>query len=91
MPPLQYKLEQLNFDGPLDLLLQLIEKEKIDIYDIPIVRLTEQYFLYINAMEEKDLDVMSDFLRIFIRVLKFIKNAVWKNINNLKTNAVSLK
>ena len=58
----KYKLEQLNFDGPLDLLLKLIEKDKIDIYDIPIVRLTEQYFQYINAMEEKDLDVMSDFL-----------------------------
>ena len=58
----KYKLEQLNFDGPLDLLLKLIEKDKIDIYDIPIVRLTEQYFQYVNAMEEKDLDVMSDFL-----------------------------
>ena len=58
----KYKLEQLNFDGPLDLLLKLIEKDKIDIYDIPIVRLTEQYFRYIDAMEEKDLDVMSDFL-----------------------------
>lgn len=58
----KYKLEQLNFDGPLDLLLRLIEKDKIDIYDIPIVRLTEQYFQYVNAMEEQDLDVMSDFL-----------------------------
>lgn len=58
----KYKLEQLNFDGPLDLLLKLIEKDKIDIYDIPIMRLTEQYFQYINAMEEKDLDIMSDFL-----------------------------
>ncbi len=62
MPEPKYKLEQLNFDGPLDLLLQLIEKNKIDIYDIPIVEITEQYFAYINAMEQKDLDVMSDFL-----------------------------
>ncbi len=69
----KYKLEQLNFDGPLDLLLQLIEKDKIDIYDIPIVRITEQYFLYINAMEEKDLDVMSEFL-VMASILLDIKS-----------------
>ncbi len=69
----KYKLEQLNFDGPLDLLLQLIEKDKIDIYDIPIVRITEQYFQYINAMEEKDLDVMSDFL-VMASILLDIKS-----------------
>ena len=67
-----YKLEQLNFDGPLDLLLKLIEKDKIDIYDIPIIRLTEQYFQYINAMEIKDLDIMSDFL-VMASVLLDIK------------------
>lgn len=58
----KYRLEKLNFDGPLDLLLQLIEKNKIDIYDIPIVEITDQYLRYISAMEEKDLDIMSDFL-----------------------------
>ena len=68
----KYKLEQLNFDGPLDLLLKLIEKDKIDIYDIPIVRLTEQYFQYVDAMEEKDLDLMSDFL-VMASVLLDIK------------------
>ena len=58
----KYRLEKLNFDGPLDLLLQLIEKNKIDIYDIPIIEITDQYLSYISAMEEKDLDIMSDFL-----------------------------
>ena len=58
----KYRLEKLNFDGPLDLLLQLIEKNKIDIYDIPIMEITDQYLSYISAMEEKDLDIMSDFL-----------------------------
>lgn len=58
----KYKLEQLNFDGPLDLLLKLIEKNKIDIWDIPIVELTDQYLKYVNAMEVKDLEIMSDFL-----------------------------
>ena len=50
------------FEGPLDLLLHLIEKNKIDIYDIPIVEITNQYMDYIRAMEKEDLNVMSEFL-----------------------------
>lgn len=50
------------FEGPLDLLLHLIESNKIDIYDIPIVTITDQYMEYIQAMERKDLNVMSEFL-----------------------------
>ena len=50
------------FEGPLDLLLHLIEKSKIDIYDIPIVEITEQYLDYIRQMEQEDLDVMSEFM-----------------------------
>ena len=50
------------FEGPLDLLLHLIEKNKVNIYDIPIVTITEQYLDYVNHMEEEDLDVMSEFL-----------------------------
>ena len=54
------KLEK--FEGPLDLLLHLIEKNKIDIYDIPIVEITEQYLEYVRQMQEKDMNVMSEFL-----------------------------
>ena len=50
------------FEGPLDLLLHLIEKNKVQIFDIPIVTITDQYIEYINNMEEEDLDVMSEFL-----------------------------
>lgn len=50
------------FEGPLDLLLHLIDKNKVDIYDIPIVEITEQYMSYIRQMEVKDMDVMSEFL-----------------------------
>ena len=50
------------FEGPLDLLLHLIDKNKIDIYDIPIVEITNQYMDYIKAMEREDLNVMSEFL-----------------------------
>ena len=42
------------FEGPLDLLLHLIEKNKVDIYDIPISEITSQYLDYIRSMEEED-------------------------------------
>lgn len=55
-----YKLQV--FEGPLDLLLHLIEKNKVDIYDIPIVTITEQYLDYVGQMQEQDMDIMSEFL-----------------------------
>jgi len=57
---LSVKLEA--FEGPLDLLLHLIEKNKVDIYDIPIVMITEQYLDYIKQMESQDMNIMSEFL-----------------------------
>lgn len=50
------------FEGPLDLLLHLIDKNKVDIYDIPIVEITEQYLDYIKQMETEDMNVVSEFL-----------------------------
>lgn len=50
------------FEGPLDLLLHLIEKNKVNIYDIPIVEITDQYMEYIHAMEREDLNIMSEFM-----------------------------
>jgi len=50
------------FEGPLDLLLHLIEKNKIDIYDIPIAEITDQYMEYVSHMELHDLDLVSEFL-----------------------------
>ncbi|HIS27451.1 MAG TPA: segregation/condensation protein A [Candidatus Pullilachnospira intestinigallinarum] len=50
------------FEGPLDLLLHLIEKNKIDIYDIPIAQITDQYMEYIQDMQKQDLNVMSEFM-----------------------------
>ena len=57
---ISYKLEK--FEGPLDLLLHLIDKNKVDIYDIPIVEITRQYLDYVSQMEREDLNVVSDFL-----------------------------
>ena len=50
------------FEGPLDLLLHLIEKNKIDIYDIPITKITDQYLEYVHQMDREDMDVTSEFL-----------------------------
>lgn len=57
---ISYKLE--SFEGPLDLLLHLIEKNKVNIYDIPIVVITEQYLDYVSHMETEDLNIVSEFL-----------------------------
>ena len=57
-----YKVRLPKFEGPLDLLLHLIKKHEIDIYDIPIVLITEQYNAYLDAMEELDLEVAADFI-----------------------------
>ena len=57
---LTVKLE--SFEGPLDLLLHLLEKNKVNIYDIPIVEITNQYMEYIHEMERQDLDIMSEFM-----------------------------
>lgn len=50
------------FEGPLDLLLHLLEKNKVNIYDIPIVEITNQYMEYITEMKRRDLNIMSEFL-----------------------------
>ena len=57
---LSLRLEK--YEGPLDLLLRLIEKNKINIYDIPIAEITEQYMAYLSGMEREDLDQLSEFL-----------------------------
>lgn len=57
---LEVKLQA--FEGPLDLLLHLIDKNKVNIYDIPIVEITNQYLEYVGSMEKHDLEVVSEFM-----------------------------
>lgn len=57
-----YKVTLPTFHGPLDLLLHLIKKHEVDISDIPIVLITEQYNAYLDAMTELDLDVAADYI-----------------------------
>jgi len=57
-----YKLKLSNFEGPLDLLLHLIKLNEVDIYDIPISTVTDQYIEYLEMMKELDLEIASEFL-----------------------------
>ncbi len=57
-----YKIRLDVFEGPLDLLLYLIKKDELNIYDIPIMKITHQYLDYINLMDDLNLDIAGEFL-----------------------------
>ena len=67
MEQIQYKIEV--FEGPMDLLLQLISKKQVSINDVPILELIEQYLDYVSKMQEEDLDVSSEFLEMAARLI----------------------
>ena len=67
MSELSYKLEV--FEGPMDLLLSLIRKHKLNIYDIPISELVDQYLDYVRKMQDADMDVASEFLEMAARLV----------------------
>lgn len=69
----KYALKLDNFEGPLDLLTHLIDKNKLDIYDIKITDIADQYIEYINAMESMNLDVASEFL-VIASTLVYLKS-----------------
>ncbi|MBP7176344.1 MAG: segregation/condensation protein A [Thermoclostridium sp.] len=70
-----------NFEGPFDLLFFLIEKNQIDIYDIPIVEITDQYMDYLFAMQEMDLEIASEFL-VMASTLLHIKSRLLLPVHN---------
>lgn len=73
METISFKLSV--FEGPLDLLLSLITKHKLDIYDIPITKLLEQYLEYISAAKKMDMELSSEFLEMAARLVQ-IKSAM---------------
>lgn len=66
----KYSINTKNFEGPLDLLLFLITKNEVDIYDIPIVEITKQYMDYIYARQSMDLNVATEFLIMAAQLLE---------------------
>lgn len=73
MEKLSYKLDA--FEGPLDLLLHLISKNKLNIYDIPVALLLEQYMAHIDQMRQADMDVTSEFIAVASRLI-YIKTVM---------------
>jgi segregation and condensation protein A len=71
----EYRVNLDIFEGPLDLLLYLVRKEEIDIYDIPIAKITEQYIRYIEMLKSLDIDLAGDFL-VMASTLIQIKSAM---------------
>ena len=88
MEKLQYKLEV--FEGPMDLLLQLISKKKVSINDVPIMEIIEQYLEYVRMMQEDNLDVSSEFLEMAARLV-YIKSVAARSYNSAKTARAELK
>ena len=69
----KYSIKTSNFEGPLDLLCHLIDKNKMDIYDINLSEITDQYIEYINEMEKMNLEVTSEFL-VMSSTLLYLKS-----------------
>jgi segregation and condensation protein A len=71
--PDELKISLPLYEGPLDLLLDMIRRQKIDIYDIPIARVTEQYLSYLHLMQDMNVDVASEFIVIAAQLI-YIKS-----------------
>ena len=69
----ELKISLPVYEGPLDLLLDLIRRQKLDIYDIPIAKITEQYLSYLHLIEEMNVDIASDFFLIAAQLI-YIKS-----------------
>ena len=74
----QYAIKINNFEGPLDLLCHLIDKNKMDIYDIQISEIADQYLEYIHKAEEMNLEITSEFL-IMASTLLYLKATTKKS------------
>jgi segregation and condensation protein A len=70
-----YRVHLESFAGPLDLLLYLVRKEEVDIYDISIAKITDQYMRYIEVLKNLDIDLAGDFL-VMASTLMQIKSAM---------------
>ena len=83
-----YKVKLEVFEGPLDLLLYLIKKEEVDIYDIPIERITNQYMEYLSLMKLLNLEVAGEFL-VMAATLMYIKSRMLLPVDQQVTDAES--
>lgn len=87
---MEYKVILETFEGPLDLLLHLIEKEKVDIYDIPIAKITDQYIEYVKSMQSIDLNMTSEFLVMAATLLE-IKSRMLLPVSNVENEQLEME
>lgn len=79
---MDYKITIDQFEGPLDLLLHLIKQSNLDICDISIEQITQQYFDYISAMERLNLNIASEYLVMAAELIEIKSNTLLPNKNN---------
>jgi segregation and condensation protein A len=80
----QYKVKIDAFEGPLDLLLHLIQRLEIDIYDIPVADITEQYMSYVHTLNELELDEISEYLVMAATLLAIKSQMLLPNMNHIE-------
>ncbi len=80
-----YKIKINNFEGPLDLLCHLVERNKMNIYDIPIIEITNQYVDYLNSMQAMNLEIAGDFL-IMASNLLYLKSKTLLPVQSKEEN-----
>lgn len=83
-----FKVKLKDFEGPFDLLLYFIKRDEIDIYDIPIAKITEEFLHYLQLLEILDIEVASDFIVLAATLLQ-IKAEMLLQINKSKNEAQS--
>lgn len=84
-----YEIHLPQFEGPFDLLLFFIERDELDIYDIPIARITDDFLTYLNKLEELDIELASEFILVAATLMR-IKAHMLLPVENWTTRAAKL-
>ncbi|NLV88602.1 MAG: segregation/condensation protein A [Tissierellia bacterium] len=88
---MEYKIMIDVFEGPMDLLLHLIDRAEIDIYDIPISLITDQFIEYLHKMEELNLEITSDFLVMAATLLEIKSKMLLPQREKLENNQLEME
>ena len=79
-----YKVKLEVFEGPLDLLLYLIKRDEIDIYDISLERITKQYLEYLQAFKELNIDIAGEFIVMAANLIYLKSRSLYRWISSLR-------
>ena len=79
---MDFKVTIDQFDGPLDLMLHLIKEEQLDLFDLDISKLTDQYLNYIHAMQQLHLDIASEYLVELATLIEYKSKKLLPNVKD---------